>query len=215
MDWTTFKTETLEYLWRSDDSALEARLPKIVRTAESRIRTDLKLTDEDTTVLVEVTANPFEKPTAADVITSLTWEDVGIGTYTSPRDFQRSTDYSPLVPGSISSDGAVNALEYTVEGTRIYHRRNASVAAPIEARLVYTPKPASLMDDDATVFNAYTDLYEFCVYAEACRSLLDIEGEAKFEALYKDRLEAARYDQSNRKFMGSPLKMQMPRRDVS
>lgn len=215
MDWTTFKTETLEYLWRVGDTALDARMPKIVRTAEARLRTDLKLTDEDVTVLVEVTANPFTLPSAADRVTTLAWEDVGIGYYTTPRDFQRATESAPLYPGAISATGAVNPLEYTVEGNRVYHRRNASVSAPIEARIVYTPTPASLTDDDDTVFNAYTDLYEFAVYAEACRSLLDDEGEAKFEGLYKERLDAAQTDQNYRKFAGSPLKMQMPRRDVS
>ena len=52
---------------------------------------------------------------------------------------------------------------------------------------------------------------------QVCQRLLCILplAEAKFDQKYKERLEAARYDQSNRKYAGGPIRMQMPRRDVS
>lgn len=214
MDFATFTTETLNYLWRAGDTDLQASLPKIVRTAEARLRTDLKLRDADVSETVMVSDNPFTKPTAADVIHSIGWPDKGPGVFVPRTEFDRAHDTVPLVPGSIRQKGRlVNMLEFTVDGDRIYHRRD--INTPAECIVTYTPLPASLVNDDDTLFNAYTDVYELAVYTEALMYLLEEQRAAMMEARYQSRLTAARFDQSERKYAGSPLKMSMPRRDVS
>ena len=218
MDFATFKSETIGFLWRVGDTELDAAMPKLVRTAENRMQVDLKYTDDDKTLVTQVTTHPeFPLPTDADSITSVMFEEEGPGVYITPHDFSRATRREPLVPGAIYVDrNAVNQFNYTVQGRVLLHRWDAaSVEHPIGIILVYTPFPASLIDDDDTIYNAYTAMYEACVYNEVLEYLLEAERAAAYDAKYKTRLDEARFDQSNRKFVGGPLRMQMPRRDVS
>lgn len=218
MDFATFTTETLAFLWRVGDQDLIANLPKIVRTAENRMRTDLKVSDDDVTLNTQVDAWPeWDLPADLDNLVTLIWSDRGPGKYTSPYDFGRAQSRPQLVPGAIgASHTMVNQFEYTIHGNRLAHRwDNASVATPVDVRLVYTPKSSGLEAGNDSLFNEYTALYESAVYHEACKFLLEEERAEYFEKEYAKYLDRALAEQASRQFAGSPLVMQMPRQDIS
>lgn len=218
MDWTTFKSETEQYLWRVGDTHLAANMSKIVRTAENRLRTDIDWTDTDITLSTQITTYPaWSLPDDYDEMTSLIWVGQGPGQYTTPHDFARANGRTPLVPGAIRANYTkVNKFEYTIEGMTLLHRwEMASVDNPIDVKLVYTPNISSLEAGSDDLFNAYTALYESAVYHEACKFLLEEERAAYFDSEYAKYLDSAQTEQRRRQFAGSPLKMQMPRRDVS
>ena len=131
-DLATYISETQDYLWKPNDAALETALPKIIRQAEARIRTDLKIQAEEVTLYVDITENPYQLPTDCATLRTLVWDQYGPSTYTTPRDFSRATS-APLLPGGISQNSA-NLLEHTIEGQRLRHRMNVSPTAPMSAR---------------------------------------------------------------------------------
>ena len=201
MDITQFTTETLSFLWREGDTHLSDNMPKIVRTAESRLRTDLKLAETNISLDIVMTATSVALPVDLDVLVSLSFEAYGAGVYVTPNQLANTT---------------LNSKNYyTVEGAAIVQLNGASVAEPLTVRIVYTPKPASLTTGNSDTYDLYPDLFEKAVYVEACQFLMDEERATIMDRRYTERLDATRYDQAAREFAGSPLKMSMPRADVS
>ena len=215
-DLATYITETQDYLWKPNDAELAAALPKIIRQAEARIRTDLKIQSEEITLDVDITENPYQLPADCDTLRSLSWDQYGPSTYTTPRDFARATNV-PLMPGAIPSQRSANLLEHTVEGQRLRHRMNVSDTAPMTARLIYAPRAGSITDatPDASLYNAYEDMFDFAVYNYALLWLDDEPRAGAFDQRYLSRLDAALAEEQYRRYGEGPLKKQMPRRDVS
>ena len=219
MDLAQFTTETLDFLWRPNDTDLAANMSKIVRTAENRLFIDLDITDEDILLNFSVDTFPsFPLPADCTQLQNLTWTDYGPGSYLSQRNFDAENplpEWLTLSAVNRQQRQVINR-QYTIRGRDVWHRwQNASPATPYAVELLYTPFPASLITDDDTVFNQYTAVYEAGVYHEASKFLKNLEDAAMYDTIYKERVEEADMDQINRKYSGSPLKMSMPRRDVS
>lgn len=215
MDFATFTQQAMAYLWRTGDTDLEAAMPQIVRTAENRMRVDLKLHDDDLTFTDALSSNPYELPTDVGVVRSVQWPGYGPGRYLTPRDFVRYQTPTPLWPGAIPNSSNAVLTDYTVEGNRLSHRFSVSPETPGAITLVYTPRPASLIDNDDRLYNEYTALYEAAVYYEALMWLVEEARAARFNTMYGAYLDGALTEQSRRMYAGSPLRMSMPRSDVS
>ena len=215
-DLATYIDETKEYLWKGNDTALEAALPKIIRQAEARIRTDLKIQAEEVTLYVDITENPYQLPTDCATLRTLVWDQYGPSTYTTPRDFSRATS-APILPGGISDrQNSANLLEHTIEGQRLRHRMNVSPTAPMSARLIYAPRAGSITDTtpDLSLYNSYEDMFDFAVYAYALLWLNDEQRAGAFDQRYLERLDAALGEEQYRRYGEGPLKKQMPRKDI-
>ncbi len=209
--------DTQAYLWRPNDADLAAALPKIIRQAESRIRTDLKLQESEKSLEQDITTNPWPLPTDLEFLRTIRWDLRGPGNYTTPRDFSRAVE-RPLFPGRIrESYRRVNDLDFTVVGRDLLHRQTVSATSPKKATLVYQPRAGSITDQTpyTTLYNAYEDLFDWAVYSYAAVYLHNEERAQAFDAKYLSRLSAALGEENMRRYGEGPLKMQMPRRDVS
>lgn len=215
MDIATFTTEALDDLWRPNDAQLQAAMPRLVKRGESRLHRELDIQANEVSLEADVTDNPFVLPDEVDSVRSLQFVNRGPGRYTTPNDFARGVEKRPLYPGNIRAAQASNDLEFTVEGNRLYHRQNASVATPVPVRLVYHKKPAGLEAGDTSLYDEYPDLYRFAVYHQCAIYLREPENIGMYEQLYQQALDSALSDQNEKKFTEGPLKMQMPTRTVA
>lgn len=216
MDWTTFKENTLEFVWRTGDTVLDAQLSDLVRTAENRLRVDLDWHETETSATFTVDAYPaVDLPVNCDKVLALVWNDKGPGTYVTNREYYSVQPDQEWLAGSVPRAYSYSELEFTVIGKKVFHHFLNAGTESVDATLVYEPLFSSLEADDDALYNAYEALYKAAVYYEVYKFLMNYDQAAFFDAEYRSRIDAGQIEQNRRKYAGAPLKMQMPRTDVS
>lgn len=216
MDWTTFKANTLEHVWRTGDTVLDAALSDLVSTAENRLRIDLSWHETETTVDLSVNTYPaFALPTDVDKILAVVWDTKGVGTYITNREYFDMQPEENWPAGTQPRNYVYNELNFTKVGNNLYHYFLNADTAAVDMTLVYEPKFSSLESGDDSLYTSYEALYKAAVYHEVHKFLLNDERAAYYDKEYAARLGGAQTEQNYRKYAGAPLKMQMPRTDVS
>ncbi len=217
-DFEEFKKDTLRQLWREGDADLERELPRLTRRAERRLRVDLKYRDLDIKRTIQAKGPVVDFPSGLDRLRNVNFVNFGPGVYVTQNDWDRKI---PKLPGTwpvTNSSYRQNAdllLEYTTVARQLYHRIPASEKSPVDIEITYSIEPPSFVNDNTDLYNDYTSLFEQAVYSQCYYFLEDDAGLARAENFYAQFLEEARNDQNYRTFGDGPLKMRMPRRDVS
>lgn len=216
MDWTTFKANTLEFVWRTGDDVLDAQLSDLVRTAENRLRVDLDWHETETSSAFTVGAYPaVDLPSDCDKVLALIWNTRGPGTYVTNREYYAAQPEQQWPAGSNPRPVSYSELEFTVIGKKVFHHFLNADTENVDATLIYEPLFSSLESGDDALYNAYEALYKAAVYYEVYKFLMNYDQAAFFDQEYRSRIDAGQIEQNRRKYAGAPLKMQMPRTDVS
>lgn len=205
MAFSDFKTLLADWIWRSDDSDLDAQVAFISKMAEARLNRELRHRKMITSSNVTFTPPAFPQvPSDFLHARSVTYGESASDAYEQHRfvtinqmdDLEYQTTFS--------------GHWFTIRGTDIVLKPmpDAVASGTQYVTLVYYGKvPVFSTEDSSWVYDDYPDLYLHACLAEASDYIRDDAKIAQYEGKYRQFLEQAIRDSRGQEYSGSRLVM--------
>lgn len=203
MTYDEFKTYLLVHLWKMGDSVIIENLDTIVKTAEAEINRDLKV--EDRVIVADIVAEDTTWPVPDDfqVLRHASSPQCGEMKYLIPSDFANR-----------KATRRISTREFTVANRNLRLIGNITVETPVTIELWYYRKvpffPTLGEDETSWVVEDFFDVYLYTVLKHTAPFLREDDRLNTWGALQAAAMQSAMDDSLERKYAGSPLKIQFP-----
>lgn len=204
MNYATFKTHVLTFLWKTNDADLVASLDNIILMANSELDRRLPLSTRETALQLSIGSEDSLLPEDFAQVITLSYSGGALSSCSAAKMLQ-----DRLLTGNKPGDNG----NYRIRGEYLELAGDFSPTAPTTFTLVYRVKipdfnvlGASYLADD------YLDLYTYAVAKHCAPFLREDERLALWKDMYKEALESVLEDDLwHKTYGGSPSKTTLAR----